>query len=321
LTNVKRRLLTALRYLTAIVMILLLAAMIAGHVADARAHARAATTHPMLGKLVDVGGYRIHLYCTGAGKPTVILDSEFAGSTWEWDSVQRELSRSTRVCSFDRPGLGWSEASPLPRTSANIAKELHTALSNGGETAPYVVVGHSISGLDVRMFQSEFPSEVQGMALVDAVHPEWVAGSVTPGQLRIFGVVNALGPTGLLRFLGFCGKRPAAQGPPTCGQYVRANYQQVAAGAESAREVESTTGLGNMPLAVIARDSDAALKTLTKPEEIREEKDWVRWQHELAKLSSNTTFIVATGAGHEIPQEKPQVIVDAIREMVGKLRG
>jgi pimeloyl-ACP methyl ester carboxylesterase len=122
--------------------------------------------------MVDVGGYRLHLYCTGEGSPTVILEAG-GGNPWlSWYQVQPQVAQFTRVCSYDRAGLGWSDPSPKPRTTKVIADELHTLLHNAGITAPFVLVGHSLGGLDARMFASQYPSEAVGMVLVDSSHPD-----------------------------------------------------------------------------------------------------------------------------------------------------
>jgi pimeloyl-ACP methyl ester carboxylesterase len=119
---------------------------------------------------VDVGGWRLHLHCTGkarAGRPTVILEAGVGDFSVEWSLVQPDVARSTRVCSYDRAGDGWSELGPHPRTFRQIVYELHTLLEAAGERPPYVVVGHSYGGWLVRLYQSTYPAEVAGMVLVE----------------------------------------------------------------------------------------------------------------------------------------------------------
>ena len=127
----------------------------------------------MPGQLVDVGGYKMHINCTGQGTPVVILDSGLGDSYISWSKVQPQIAKFTRVCSYDRAGLGYSDASPRPRISKVIAEELHTLLHNAGiDLPPYILVGHSMGGFDVCMFASLYRSEVAGMVLVDSSHPE-----------------------------------------------------------------------------------------------------------------------------------------------------
>ena len=109
---------------------------------QAISEARDMNQYPPPGQLIDIGGYRLHLYCTGHGDPTVILESGLAGPALQWALVQQELEESTRVCSYDRAGLGWSYIGPSPRTSQQMVNELHALLHNAGVQGPYVLVGH-----------------------------------------------------------------------------------------------------------------------------------------------------------------------------------
>src|SRR3954451_15791966 len=124
--------------------------------------------YPPAGQLVDVGGFRLHIDCVGTGSPTVVLDAGLGGSSLDWSLVQSELGRSTRVCAYDRAGMGWSDPGPQPRTPGQIARELHTLLTNAGIAGPYVLVGHSLAGKNVRLFALQHPDQVAGMVLVDA---------------------------------------------------------------------------------------------------------------------------------------------------------
>src|SRR3569623_2128651 len=143
-----------------------------------------AYTHPQ--RLVDVGhGRRMNLYCLGAGSPTVILDAGMGDSTISWALVQPRLSTRTRVCSYDRAGLGFSDGSSLPGTAANIAADLHALLRAAGVAPPYVLVGHSAAGMYIRVFADRYPQEVVGMVSVEGSHEDqsvrgWAIGA--PGQ-------------------------------------------------------------------------------------------------------------------------------------------
>src|SRR5713226_5008785 len=124
---------------------------------------------PPLGKLVDVGGYRVHLYCTGTGSPTVVIVG--AGFTFNWGLVQPEVAKLTQVCSYDHSGIGWSDDGPKDSCSLRVS-EVHTALKNAGIKGPYVLVGHSLGGLVARLCAGRYPDEVAGMVFVDhAFHP------------------------------------------------------------------------------------------------------------------------------------------------------
>ena len=124
--------------------------------------------YPAPGKLTDIGGYKIHSYCLGSGKPTVILDSGLGGNLTWWTLVQKEVSKFARVCSYDRAGYGWSDAGPKPRTSEIIVKELHTLLKNQNTPPPYILVGHSFGGTNMKLYANTYPDEVFAVVLVDS---------------------------------------------------------------------------------------------------------------------------------------------------------
>jgi pimeloyl-ACP methyl ester carboxylesterase len=130
----------------------------------------AATPPP--GHLVDIGGYRLHLSCTGDGAPAVILDTGLGGSGAGWGFVQPDVARFTRVCSYDRAGMGYSDPGPSPRTARRIASELAELLARSGITGPVVLVGASIAGFNVRVFASDHPDRAAGLVLVDASHED-----------------------------------------------------------------------------------------------------------------------------------------------------
>ena len=118
--------------------------------------------------MVDVGGYRLHINCTGEGSPTVVIESGWGDMSATWGWVQPEVAKTTRVCTYDRAGMGWSESSPQPRTAREYAKELHTLLKKANEPGPYVLVGHSMGGFTVIVYAHDYPAEVSGLVLVDA---------------------------------------------------------------------------------------------------------------------------------------------------------
>ena len=120
------------------------------------------------GRLIDVGGYRLHINSTGKGKPTVILIAGSGDFSFDWSLVQPAVSRFSRVCSYDRAGLAWSDVGPTPRTMRQEAYELHVLLEKAKLKAPFVLVGHSVGGLIARVYAAEYPREVAGMILVDS---------------------------------------------------------------------------------------------------------------------------------------------------------
>ena len=124
------------------------------------------------GKRVDIGGYALHINCVGEGSPTVILDSGLSHNALVWSLVQAAIAEITKVCSYDRAGYGWSDPGPKPRTSQQIAHELYRLLQNADISGPYVLVGHSFGGLNIRLFADMYPDNIVGMILVDAAHED-----------------------------------------------------------------------------------------------------------------------------------------------------
>src|SRR5579884_2241131 len=115
------------------------------------------------GRLVRAGAFRRNLYCTGEGSPTVVLEAGLADSLDTWKGLQPDIAQFARVCSYDRAGYGYSDRGPMPRTSDRIASELHTALISAGERPPYLLVGHSFGGFNIRVFNGKYPDQVSGL--------------------------------------------------------------------------------------------------------------------------------------------------------------
>src|SRR5918997_4096310 len=151
-----------------VLVIVLLVLAIVGAIYQAIATERAERAYPPPGEMVDVGVYSLHINCVGRGGPTVVLDAGSRGMSAQWVRVQREVSGTTRVCAYDRAGMGWSEAGPDPRDAEQISGELHTLLGKAGIEGPYVLVGHSLGGMYMQTYAARYPDEVAGLGLVDS---------------------------------------------------------------------------------------------------------------------------------------------------------
>lgn len=130
-----------------------------------------AAAYPMPGRSIDIGAHALHLDCAGAGSPTVVLQSGLGETSTAWHRIITEISRTTRVCAYDRAGQGWSDSAGAPQDARALAADLDTLLDRAGEAGPYVMVGHSSGGLYAMTFAAEHPADVAGMVLLDATNP------------------------------------------------------------------------------------------------------------------------------------------------------
>jgi pimeloyl-ACP methyl ester carboxylesterase len=268
--------------------------------------------HPP-GKLFDIGGYRLHLYCTGTGGPTVVLEHGHSATYLDWFRVQPRLATFARVCSYDRAGYGWSDPSPKDRLPSVMAEELHALLNAAGEKPPYILVGHSFGAMNAVMFARKFTDEVAGVILVDGSIPESLHRASF--RTRLWErMMQFTMPFGLPRWRGWCGggldeisdKKQAL----TCrSQFFETIRREDSAFARTAGEMNAVASLGNLPLIVIARDPARGQNPAG------EERNH-QLQRESAKLSTNSQFIVAEGSAHDVPLARPDVIVEAVRSLL-----
>jgi len=267
--------------------------------------------HPP-GKLVDIGGYRVHLYCTGSGGPTVILEHGHRATYLDWYRVQPEVAKFARVCSYDRAGYGWSDPSPRDRSPSVMADELRSALQAAGEKPPYILVGHSFGVMNVVMFAHNFSDETAGVVLIDGSTPDLLhqARLRTRLWLRMMQLTT---PFGLPRWRGWCsGGRPeiaAIKQALTCrSQNFETILREDAAFPAATNEIRGIASLGSIPTVVIARDPAS-----TNNSEF--ENRHAEQQQELAKLSTNSRFVVAQGSRHDVPLARPDVVVNAVKSL------
>lgn len=285
---------------------------------------------PESGQLVDVDGHRLMLNCTSAGKPTVILEAGWGDLSVEWTTVQPEITKFARVCSYDRAGYGGSDPGPMPRTSLQIAKELHALLKNAGEMPPYVLVGSSFGGYNVRVFNGLYPDEVAGIVLADATQEDQY--ELLPKAWRAISAAQLKRSQRLARYafliidLGIGRLMLRAQGAVDHDDYLilQAKYlrartselEQIRVSAEQARAADH---LSDKPLVVLtaAENTDTTLSGgLSKQDFDEFQRIWVDdLQTRLARLSSRGRRIMVLGSGHDIPSDRPDAIVNAVHEL------
>lgn len=299
---------------------------LAGSLYQSLSERRDIQAHPMPGELIDVGPYQLHLYCTGAGSPAVILDSGLGDTYISWKKVQPPIAHFTRTCSYDRARLGFSYYSRHPSTSRDFAQELHTLLHAAGVAAPYVLVGHSMGGFDVRIYASLYRSEVAGMVLVDSSHPEQqkrlppALKDMDATWLREEELFEFAMPFGIPRLLGFCGNDPEVRAADCNVHSVRESVAELKAISQSAAQAASTGSLGDMPLVVLSHDP--AMPQPDLPEDLVDptNRAWQQMQQELARLSTRGTQVIAKNSGHYIQFDRPDLVIDAVHKVVDQAR-
>jgi pimeloyl-ACP methyl ester carboxylesterase len=307
------------------VLTLLIALVVLGAGYEAIMSAGDVTRYPPPGQLVDVGGYRMHIVCMGAGSPTVVLNSGAGGFSAEWSLVQPELAKSTRVCAFDRAGLGWSEPGPEPRSPAQIANELHALLTNAGIDGPIVLVAHSAGGKHARLYALRHPEQVAGIVLVDA-RSEYVDDHQTPEQAaaeraELAGFqsqVATLSRLGVIRLIWSWGWPKAL---PVAAKLAPETRQLI--GILQARPQHQATSLRETEDARMDNDSlrDATLGAtplivLVAGRTMQQIPHWRESQAYQAGLSTNSRLIVAEGSDHSIHWDHPALVIDAVRAVI-----
>lgn len=306
-----------------------------GYVYEGYAAQRDLERYPPPGRWIEVNGHKLHLYCTGTGSPTVILESPANGSSIDWGYVQPEVERFTRVCSYDRAGFGWSELGPAPRTTQHEAEELHALLDAAGESGPYLLVGASYGGHIVRLFAHSYPQEVSGLVLVDP-RPEKLTSipliqEQSRSSLVALRLITVLGDCGFARLLVAWApeKMIPASGVPLYnsrpGSYEivfqaklwHVSYDEASALETSDAQVLESGPLGDLPLIVI-RHGKPMFGTLPVSQADEMEEKWKHFQEEIAAQSTAGQLVVASGSGHLIQGEQPAIIVESIQQLLGQ---
>ena len=284
------------------------------------------------GNVVPVGhgNAALHVYCLGQGKPTVVLEAAQGDCSLDWRGVQAAAAEFTRVCAYDRPGLGWSSPGATALTADQMAENLRQALETAGESGPYVLVGHSIGGVYVRVFAQKYPEDVAGLVLVDSAHEnqqqrmpadsmkglqalKWLTYAL--GALAPFGIPRALKLADRLQGENFeADIRPAAMARMYQTHFFRSLRNEIRAVEVSTAQADPPRALNDVPLIVLSRGS---LNPGLPDEQFEQQKQcWNELQRELTMLSSNSRQIVAEKSGHYIQHDQPKLVVDAIRLLV-----
>jgi pimeloyl-ACP methyl ester carboxylesterase/bifunctional DNase/RNase len=254
------------------------------------------------GQLIDVGGYHLSTHVKGSGSPTVVLESGAVNGYETWGKVQDTIAQFATVCSYDRAGLGWSGSGVKPRTLRNSVQDLHALLERVALPGPYVLVGHSIGGSLVRLYADCYPTEVAGLVLVDSALPD--------NRDRFVAMLppeSADEPPSVRAF------RKSLLSP----EFFAPEWDDA---VQCFEEVRGCKTLGDLPLTIIT--AARAANPFGLPTEIVARRDQIRrdMQTDLARLSSRSTQRFAEQSGHMVPLDQPEIVIEAIREMVDTLR-
>jgi pimeloyl-ACP methyl ester carboxylesterase len=315
-----------LRRTVRILLVFLLVLAGAGFLYENVSEARDRRFNPMPGRRFDVGGFKMHIDCDGQGGPSIILESGLGDTYVSWRKVQPQIAKFARVCSYDRAGLGFSDPSPRARTSAVMAEELHNLLRAANISPPYVLVGHSMGGFNVRLFANLYRNEVAGMVLVDASHPDQEnrlppeLRNMQGSWLREVEFMEYTMPLGVPRLLDLCDTDPVPRTAECNFHSERESVAEMTAFFESAKETAATGTLGDLPLAVLSHDPEKPSAELPADLAKPTNDAWEKMQEELAHLSTRGTQAIAKGSAHYIQIDRPEVVIDAVRSVVDQAR-
>jgi len=318
---------------------LILLATFVGVVYEMTSRARAAREFPPQGTLVDIGGRRMQLDCRGSGSPTVVFESglDINGSL-SWSAVHDEIAKTTRTCAYSRAGIMWSDPKDGPQNAKTIAEDLHATLVNAGEKTPFILVGHSLGGPYIVTYTKYFGSEVAGLVFVDASHPDQVqrfkaVTSYSPSDMiSLIKAGVAFAWTGAVRMVPLATQGVPHQ-PPRAVQAMAA-YAPTSLGPllkeiESVDQTLAEAGthrqLGDRPVSVLSSmaplPEEALVALKLTPEQGRQYREiWKEMHAEEASWSSNSRHQLVADAGHYIQFDRPDIVIDAVKSVVGKVR-
>jgi pimeloyl-ACP methyl ester carboxylesterase len=259
-------------------------------------------------EMVNIGSHSLHIYCIGEGSPPVVIDVGFGDSYTNWHTVQEGATQDTQVCAYERAGYGSSQPGPMPRSSQQVADELRLLLEKADIPGPYVLVGHSLGGLNMQVFVSQYPDLVAGAVLLDPPPPGFITGE---RFLELYQMAE--GETA-----GLLAAAEQARQAADPEEKAKASFYETLASehammmAESAQQVAAIESFGDMPLIVLASgkpnpafgDSAEAFQQF-----------WIEQNQALATKSANGTFILAEESGHNLHLDAPDVVLDAIRQV------
>lgn len=286
------------------------------------------------GRLYDVGGYSMHVYCTGTGSPTILLSSGLGDDFTVWGKVQPVLSRQTRVCSYDRAGFGWSQTRPGVQDANAISSHLYQLVRVVGVQRPFVLVGHSISGLYLRAYAAHYPGDLAGLVFIDGATPLQDSRiprallKIQQAQRREMPWQKLLMTLGWYRLRGDCTSIPS--GLEAYSAWIKADScvpSQIEA-IERELDAEQTSGeetihagpFGNLPVLILSRDPSILAPNWPASVAKSNAVVWTEMQEEAKGLSSDSRRIIAKGSGHYIQYDRPDLVNRQIASFIVMIR-
>jgi pimeloyl-ACP methyl ester carboxylesterase len=260
---------------------------------------------PAPGERHDIGGYLLHINCLGEGSPTIIIDVGLGDDSSDWQRILEHSAQTTKTCVYDRPGYGWSDYGPRPRTSRRIAYELNLLLQQAQISPPYILVGHSFGGYNMRLFAAAFPNRISGLVLIDASHEdqyERLGINIPKSNRRLNSLISMPPASG--KSLVSSQKNQLLQDRA----FHTARYE-ISSLYKSAQQVQYNGNIPTVPLIVISR---GVAEWVGHDQAKQREKTWILLQQDLTQLSPLSQHIFANHSGHNIHQQQPQIIIDAL---------
>lgn len=286
--------------------------------------------YPPQGRLYTVDGHKMHLYCTGEGSPTIVLDAGLGNDSLIWANVQPTLSKTTRVCSYDRAGFGWSDLQPRPRDAHRITDQLNALLAQAEIKGPIVLMGHSIAGLYIRDYAARYPQNLSSLVFVDGSTP--LQEDRFPGRTKLVLLKAKLEllqtkwsyVLGIPRITGDCNIGEGFE--ISAGKMLSQDQCRAALFTALEREDEDFhqsgketihTGPFDLPILIFSQDNHpSGSEPRSKVDEI-----WDQMQEELKNLSTRSRRIVAKGSGHYIQVERPDLLNSKVADLIRQIRG
>ena len=286
------------------------------------------------GKLYNVDGYSMHMYCTGEGSPAIVLSSGLGDDFTAWAKVQPVLARQTRVCSYDRAGFGWSESRPGIQDADAISSQLHRLIQAADVPRPFVLVGHSISGIYLRSYAAHYPADLAGLVFVDGATPlqddripkalvkiqedqrnqlPWQKLLMTLGWYRLHGDCTSVPP-------GFEAYSAWIKADSCIPSQVNAMENELDAERASGEETIHAGPFGNLPILILSRDPNVLAPNWPASVSKANSVAWSQMQEEAMGLSTQSKRIIAKGSDHYIQNDRPDLVNREIASFVAMIR-